>query len=236
MLREEKSSICREPFYNMVQAAQQPLYDCCSTHSELSVAMKLLSIKSDYNMPQNYFNEIVHLMKDMCPPNNRMLNSYGQTKKVAKDLSNVVILIDCCRKGCMLFLKDDANLDARKFCGHSRWKRQMSQERNQNPLPYSRTHYMPLKPRLQNLYASRSTVEHMRWHYEHRREDGILCHPSDGATWKYFDNKYLDFAAGPQNVRLNLCANEFNPYTLSLRSYSIWPVVVTPYNLPPQWI
>ena len=50
-VREEGSSTCREPFYNMVQAAQQPLYDGCSTHSELSAAVRLLSIKSDYNMP-----------------------------------------------------------------------------------------------------------------------------------------------------------------------------------------
>jgi len=35
-------------------------------------------------------------------------------------------------------------------------------------------------------------------------------------------------------VRLGLYADGFNPYTLSSRSYSIWPVVVTPYNLPPE--
>ena len=49
-LREDESSICPEPFYNMVHAAQQPLYDGCSTHSELSTVVRLLSIKSDYNM------------------------------------------------------------------------------------------------------------------------------------------------------------------------------------------
>ena len=125
-------------------------------------------------------------------------------------------------------------MDACKFCGHSRWNRQMSQQRNQNPLPYSRMHYLPLKPRLQRLCASRSTAEHMRWHYEHRREDGVLCHPSDGAAWKHFDTKYPEFAAEPRNVRLGLCADGFNPYILSSRSYSIWPVVVTPYNLPPE--
>ena len=49
-VREEGSSTGREPFYNMVQDAEQPLYDGCSTHSELSTAMRLLSIKSDYNL------------------------------------------------------------------------------------------------------------------------------------------------------------------------------------------
>jgi len=104
-LRKEESSTCCEPFYNMVQAVQQPLYDGCSVHNELAAVVTLLSIKSNYNMPQNCFNEIVQLMKEMCSPNNRMLNNYGQTKKVVKDLSSNVVYIDYCRKGCMLFLR-----------------------------------------------------------------------------------------------------------------------------------
>jgi len=40
--------------------------------------------------------------------------------------------------------------------------------------------YFPLKPRLQRLYAPRNIAEHMRWHNNHRHEDVILRHPSDG--------------------------------------------------------
>jgi len=58
-VREEGSSTFRELFYNIVQIARQPLYDGCSTHSDLSAVGRLLSIKSGYNMPQNCFNEIV---------------------------------------------------------------------------------------------------------------------------------------------------------------------------------
>jgi len=113
-------------------------------------------------------------------------------------------------------------------------KEQRSQQRNQNLLPYSTMYYLLLKPQLQRLYASRSTAEHMRWHYEHRYEDGVLYHPSDGAAWKHFDTNYHEFVAEPRNVRLDLCVDGFNPYTLSSKSYSIWLVVVTPYNLLPE--
>lgn len=74
----------------------------------------------------------------------------------------------------------------------------------------------------------------MRWHYNNRCEDGVLCHPSDGEALKHFDRKYLDFASKPCNVRLGLCADGFSPFSQSGRSYSMWPVVVTPYNLPPD--
>jgi len=130
----------------MIQAAQHPLYNDCSTHSELFAVVRLLSIKSKYNMPQNYFNEIVQLMKEMCPLNKYVPNNYGQTKMVISDLDNDVVQIDCYQKGCMLFFKEDVDLDTCKFYGHSRWNRQKSQQRNQNPLTYSRMHYLPLKP------------------------------------------------------------------------------------------
>jgi len=98
-------------------------------------------------------------MTERCPPNNRVLDNYGHTKKVVKDLDNDVIHMDCCHKGCMLFVKNDSNHNACQFCGHSRWKTQRSPQRNQNPLPYVRMHYLQLKPQLQRLYASRSITE-----------------------------------------------------------------------------
>jgi len=77
-------------------------------------------------------------------------------------------------------------------------------------------------------------AEHMRWHYEHRWEDSVFCHRSDDAAWEHFDNKYPNIVVEPRNITLGLCADGFNPYTLSSRSYSIWPVMVTPYNFSPE--
>jgi len=73
----------------------------------------------------------------------------------------------------------------------------------------------------------------MRWHYENPREPGVLSHPSNGEAWKHFDNVHPDFACEPRNVRLGLCADGFTPYGQSGKTYSCWPVIVTPYNLPP---
>jgi len=41
----------------------------------------------------------------MRPPNNGVLNSYGEMKKVVKDPGNDLIHIDGCNKGCMFFFK-----------------------------------------------------------------------------------------------------------------------------------
>ncbi|GJW10121.1 hypothetical protein Tco_1575948 [Tanacetum coccineum] len=76
----------------------------------------------------------------------------------------------------------------------------------------------------------------MTWHATGKcTEPGKMQHPVDGRAWKDFDTKYLDFAAEPRNVRLGLAADGFNPFGNLSQSYSMWPVILTTYNLPP-WL
>ncbi|KAG8483202.1 hypothetical protein CXB51_022201 [Gossypium anomalum] len=95
--------------------------------------------------------------------------------------------------------------------------------------------YFPLIPRLQRLFMSSKTAESMRWHNDQRTDDGLLRHPADSLAWKSFDSKFPSFASDPRNVRLGLAADGFNPFKIMSTSYSTWPVVLVPYNLPP-WI
>ena len=73
----------------------------------------------------------------------------------------------------------------------------------------------------------------MRWHAEHST-DGEIRHPSDAKAWKHFQSKYPDFAYERRNVYLGLCTDGFSPFGKSGRQYSLWPVILTPYNLPPN--
>jgi len=68
VLRCEDSNVVRGPnvnarsFYNLLQSTQQPLYEGCSNHNEWFAAVRLLSIKSEHNMLNRYFDEVLHLM------------------------------------------------------------------------------------------------------------------------------------------------------------------------------
>ncbi|KAK1427928.1 hypothetical protein QVD17_16680 [Tagetes erecta] len=44
---------------------------------------------------------------------------------------------------------------------------------------------------------------------------------------------FSDFAKDPRNVRLGLASDGFNPFGAMSLSYSMWPVVLIPYNMPP---
>lgn len=94
--------------------------------------------------------------------------------------------------------------------------------------------YFPLTPRLKRLFASETTARWMTYHHNRPRIEGKLIHPSDGEAWKHFDRVHPEFAQEPRNVRLGLCADGFNPFGQSGGNYSCWPIIVTPYNLPPD--
>ena len=74
----------------------------------------------------------------------------------------------------------------------------------------------------------------MRWHQDKRVEtDDVLRYPVDAKRWKHFNSKFPKFASDPQNVRLGLASDEFNLFGHMSTAYSMWPVVLIPYNLPP---
>ncbi|XP_042962607.1 uncharacterized protein LOC122296877 [Carya illinoinensis] len=62
-----------------------------------------------------------------------------------------------------------------------------------------------------------------------------MRHPADSEAWKTFDQANPRFARDARNVRLGLASDGFNPFNNLAKPYSIWPVILVPYNLPP-WL
>ena len=72
------------------------------------------------------------------------------------------------------------------------------------------------------------------WYKYHATQTGQLTHPSDTEAWKHFDRTFESFATEPRSVWLDLCDDGFNPYSNTARPYSVWPIVICVYNLPPH--
>ena len=74
----------------------------------------------------------------------------------------------------------------------------------------------------------------MKWHAERELQDAdTMIHISDGQAWKHINKEFPDFASDVRNVRLGLSSDGFNPNKNMSLAYSIWPVILVPYNLPP---
>ena len=219
-------------FYDMMSSANQPLYDGCREGlSRLSLASRMTTIKSDHNLSASSMDDWTALFKEYLPQGNHAADSYYEVQKLVSNLGLPARTIDVCIDNCMLFWKDDDNLQECRFCHKPRYKPQgVSRAR----VPFQRMWYMPITDRLQRLYQSEQTAQHMRWHADHQSAEGEIKHPSDAKAWKHFQSLYPGFAAEKRNVYLALCTDGFKPFGMSGRNYSLWPVVVTPYNLPPE--
>jgi len=80
---------------------------------------------------------------------------------------------------------------------------------------------------------SSKMIESMRWHASKDNKDGLMRHPRDSKAWKSFDLLHPEFIDDPQNVRLGLTADGFNPYGNMSTNHTIWLVVLILYNHHP---
>ncbi|CAM8892135.1 unnamed protein product [Rhodiola kirilowii] len=230
-----KPNVAAQHFYQLFNASCNPAYEGCTTETELSMHMKLLQTKSDYGMSTAAYDFICDIMQSLANCDNRIPTSFSQSKTLLHDLGMGCKRIDLCVNGCMIYYAEDESLTNCRFCAEARFQ---SSAFSGSSSHYSRVarssmFYLEIIPRLQRLFMMQSTAQHMSWHALGGRDPNTMVHPSDGESWKHFDSCYPDFAAETRNVRLGLCSDGFNPFRNNTKSYSCWPVMVTPYNLPP---
>ena len=166
----------------------------------------------------------------MLPEGSFVPKSFYEAKKVLSDLGLGYTKIDACKNDCILYWRDNDNDQSCSKCGESRWK---SVERKGKKVAHKVLGHFAIKPRLQRLYMAKETAKKMRWHKEENIDDDVMFHPSDSMEWKSFNERYPTFSAELRNVRLGLASDGFQPYGNMSTNYSIWPIVLVTYNLPP---
>ncbi|KAL0303559.1 UNVERIFIED_CONTAM: hypothetical protein Sradi_6224000 [Sesamum radiatum] len=103
--------------------------------------------------------------------------------------------IDVCKNSCMLYWKDDVDLEYRKLCEDGMYKATRERDLGRKKSPYVVLRYLPLTLHLQRLYVLRAIAEDMTWHAIHQKKEGSMRHLTDAEPWKHFD----------RNVLLGLC-------------------------------
>ncbi|XP_057451963.1 uncharacterized protein LOC130743752 [Lotus japonicus] len=232
------SSMNEEPnkdakrFYGLLKDAEQKLYPGCQKFSKLSFIMRLFQMKCVYGWSNNSFDSLIKLLVEALPEGNVLPNSMYEIHKTIRDLGLDYVKIDACVNDCILFRGEEyENLDKCPKCGESRWQ----EKKKKNVVPNKVVRYFPIKPRLQRLFMSKQIADDMKWLKNKRVDDEVMRHPADSLAWKRFDDNHELFASDPRNVRLGLASDGFNPFGIMSTNYSVWPVVLIPYNLPP-WL
>ncbi|KAL0420502.1 UNVERIFIED_CONTAM: hypothetical protein Slati_3073100 [Sesamum latifolium] len=194
-------------FFRLLRDAETDLFPGCKKQTKLSFISRLLHLKVLCRWSNHSVNLLLKLLRDTFPDNVNLPANYYEANKITTELGFTCEVIDACPNNCMLFRGEDAKLDQCEICGEGRYKDE----------------------------AKKVATKNMRWHAEERIKDGVVRHPADSQAWKEFDKKNPSFASYIRNVRLGLVTDGFNPHGMMNVSYSIWPVVLMTYNLPP-WL
>ncbi|XP_042974900.1 uncharacterized protein LOC122306541 [Carya illinoinensis] len=219
-------------FDQLLVDARRPLYEGCTKYSKLSFLVKLLHIKTLGGWSVKSFDMLLQLLKSAFP-NALLPNSYQESRSLLRGLGFTYTKIHACPNDCILYWKENVDKEECPKCKVSRW---IFSKSKQKSIPQKVLRHFPLKPRLQRLFMSQKIVAEMRWHRDQRmNEHGVLRHPADSEVWKAFDQQYSWFAQDSRNVRLGLASDGFNPFNNLSKPYSIWLVILVPYNLPP-WL
>jgi hypothetical protein len=85
--------------------------------------------------------------------------------------------IDICLKLCMLYYLKNTELNKCRTYGYAHYKPKI--DREITIVTYRKHRYFLITPRLQKLFMSPKTVEHMICHYSYDTVDGVMMHSSD---------------------------------------------------------
>jgi hypothetical protein len=132
----------------------------------------------------------------------------------------------------VLCFEQYTNLETCPICKQSRWKVvEKTCGNNDSAVGATTVKILRYFPPM-----SKQMSEDMLWHKKELVNDGKMRHPTDSKEWKHMDSKFKWFSEkGGHNVRLGLASDGFNPFGMQSLTYSIWPVILIPYNLPP-WL
>ncbi|KAG8716658.1 hypothetical protein FRC09_015427 [Ceratobasidium sp. 395] len=145
--------------------------------------------------------------------------------------------IHCCVNSCVAYTSYYRNKTDCLRCGDPRYCTSTCNPDKQ--VPRRVFHYLPLGPRLQNLFFDPKTAETLSYRAKHQ-PDGNICDIFDGdhyrklcGEWVTVGRETLDHTYHSQDtdIALGLATDGFGPF--KSRKQTCWPLIIFNYNLPP---
>ena len=233
----DEEDVDADSYANMVNDGGAQLYPGCKKISKLHFIVRLLNLKKVRKISNCGLDDIISLFGEALPEGHTLPTNLYEAKKYIRKIGLGYDRVDACKNDCVLFRGIHANADECPTCHVSRWKSVKAgvDGRRIHKVAQKVARHFKLKKRVQRLFSSSKLAPDMRWHAEGRTKDGMLRHPADSPAWKSFDGAHKKFGAEPRNIRFGLATDGFNPFKSMNLRYSIWPILLIPYNLPP-WI
>jgi hypothetical protein len=134
-----------------------------------------------------------------------------------------------CPNDCLLFRNEYENDVVCSKCGEHRYKEDMVGK----TIPRKVLRHFPIIPRLGHLFQCKTLCTLMDWHAKNRSRDNVMRIPADCEAFKHIEEKWPIFVNDPRNIKMGIALDGVNPFSIQNTQYSVWPVIVVNYNIPP---
>ena len=112
---EERDDV--KHFENLLNASQRGLYPgCTSSDTLLSFVIKILHVKVESGCSNKSFDKVLQIFKDFLPEGHVVPASVYEAKKLLRELGMGYKNIDACKHNCVLYWKENAQLDKCPEC------------------------------------------------------------------------------------------------------------------------
>lgn len=151
------------------------------------------------------------------------------------------VKVDCCINSCIAYTGVYKDLDT---CPYLECKQPRFEDDPNNPGKQRAQCvflYIPLIPRLLNMYRDRAMAKKLRYRSERQPEDGVFSDIFDGAHYSHLCDRHVvvggktlghRFFDSPRDIALGLSTDGFGPF--KSRKETCWPLLAFNYNLPPS--
>ena len=146
-------------FDKFKEDAKRELYPGCTNYTILKFVIEMLNIKVMTNLSNKGLDMMLELLTKVLPKGNLVTRSTYEVKKILCDLGMSYEHIDACKNDCVLFWKENENVDKCLVCEMPRYKDIHAQGKK---IPYKVLCYFPLTPRLRRLYTSGQRTKDIR--------------------------------------------------------------------------
>lgn len=212
------------------EAGRTPLF-ADITLSVLVATLIILNLYRVHKVSNLFISKLLLVLsRSILPSPNSIPSSEAKASSMLKRLGLGYNTIHACNNGCVLYRGPHEHHDLCRICHAPQWKRS-----GHTLVPISVLRHFPLVSRLRRMFATHSLAKLMIWHRENRSRDGRMRSPVDSPQWRHLENEYPDFETDPQNIHLGLGADGINRYAQKRSTYSVWPIILFNYNLPP-WL
>ena len=73
---EEAPNLNAQKFYDILNAADEKLWDGGTTHSQMSEVARLLHMKSEHHFSERCYDDFIRFLREVLPDDNKMIDNF----------------------------------------------------------------------------------------------------------------------------------------------------------------